>query len=251
MGFRLRALGLHLFWSAVVLTLVLGSLYMGWYRWPGWYLAHALPVVLILAGVDLAVGPMLTFVIARSSKPRRELTRDIATIVAVQLAALSYGTWSLWQGRPVYYAYSEGVLQLVQAYDVNPHEAALAREQNLELAPHWYSVPRWIWAPLPQDPSEHDRIVRSAMAGGYDVISMPQLFKPWEQGLPELHRQLKKIDDLRFFSDAEKKVLKMRMQAAGLATDQWNSMAFLGREQHLLAVFDPQGQSISAILRPD
>jgi hypothetical protein len=77
MRFRLKALGLHLLASAVALTLVLGTLYLGWYRWPGWYLADALQVVTVLAGVDLAVGPVLTFVIARASKPRRDTTRDV------------------------------------------------------------------------------------------------------------------------------------------------------------------------------
>jgi hypothetical protein len=196
MRFRLRASGLHLIASAVVLTLVLGSLYFGWYRWPGWYLADAVRVVAALAGVDLALGPVLTFVVAGSTKPRRELTRDIVIIVVMQLLALSYGAMLLWKGRPLYYAYSEGILQLVQAYDIDAQQTALARKQNPGLAPHWYSLPRWIWAPLPQDPEERDRIIKSAVAGGDDVISMPRYFKPWDQGLPELREQLKKMDQL-------------------------------------------------------
>ena len=38
-------------------------------------------------GVDLGLGPLLTFVIARSSKPRRVLARDVGIIVTVQLCA--------------------------------------------------------------------------------------------------------------------------------------------------------------------
>jgi hypothetical protein len=247
MKFRLRVLGLHLLGSAVVLTLVLGTLYFGWYRWPGWYLADALPVVTVLAGVDLAAGPLLTFVVARPSKPRRVLARDVALIVAVQLCALIYGTVSLWNGRPLYYAFSENVLQLVQAYDINAHELALARQQNAALVPHWYSLPRWIWAPLPQDPNEREKIVTSAIVGGDDVISMPRYFKPWEQGLPDLQRQLKKVDDVAYFSNADKDVLKALMRAAGLATDQLNSMPLTGRGRPLLAVFDPASLRIQAI----
>jgi hypothetical protein len=249
MRFRLKAFGLHLLASAIVLTLVLGTLYLGWYRWPGWYLADVLHVVTVLAGVDLAVGPLLTFVIARSSKPRRDLTRDVAIIVAVQLFALLYGTVSLWNGRPLYYAFSENVLQLVQAYDIDAHELALARQQNAELAPHWYSQPRWIWAPLPLDSHERDRIVASAIVGGDDVISMPRYFKRWEQGLPALRMQLKKVDDLGYFSSADKNALKERMRAAGLATDQLNSMPLTGRGPPLLAVFDPASLKITALFK--
>jgi hypothetical protein len=249
MRFRLKAFGLHLLASAIALTLVLGTLYLGWYRWPGWYLADALNVVLVLAGVDLALGPLLTFVVARASKPRREFKRDVAMIVAVQLFALLYGTISLWNGRPLYYAFSENVLQLVQAYDIDAHELTLARQQNAMLVPHWYSLPRWIWAPLPTDATERDKIVSSAIVGGDDVISMPRYFKSWQQGLPALRGQLKKVDDLGYFSRAQKKVLKERMRAAGLAPDQLNSMPLTGRGRPLLAVFDPVSIKISAIIK--
>src|ERR1700683_2531919 len=189
MKFRFKAFGLHLLGSATVLTLVLGTLYLGWYHWPGWYLAGVSQVVLVLAGVDLCLGPLLTLVIANPRKKRRELARDVAIIVAVQLCALVYGAISLWNGRPLYYAFSENVLQLVQAYDFDAHEVASAREQHLQLAPQWYSLPRWIWAPLPSDADEATRIVGSAIAGGADVVSMPRYFKRWDDGLPELRKQ--------------------------------------------------------------
>jgi hypothetical protein len=249
MKFRVRALGLHLLASAVALTLIFGILYFGWYRWPGWYLADVSQVVLVMAGVDLVVGPLLTFIIAAANKPRRALARDIAVIVAIQLIALVYGTMSIWNGRPLYYAFSENVLQVVQAYDIGPDESARARQQNQELAPHWYCLPRWIWAPLPQDPHERDRIVSSAVSGGDDVISMPRYFKLWEQGLPALRTQLKKVDDVGYFSAADKGQLKEQMRTAGLSTGQLNSIPLTGRGRPLLAVFDPASLKLAAIFK--
>jgi hypothetical protein len=249
MKFRLKAFGLHLLASTLALSSILGTLYLGWYRWPGWHLADVVHVVIVMVGVDVVLGPLLTFTIARSTKPRRVLTRDIAVIVAVQLVALVYGTISLWQGRPLYYAFSENVLQMVQAYDIEAPELALARRQKAEFAPHWYSLPRWIWAPLPQDPDERQKIVSAAISGGDDVISMPRYFKPWEQGLPALRTHLKKVDAVAYFSTGEKKLLKERMRAAGLPTDQLNSMPLTGRGHPLLAVFDPASLRIVAIFK--
>jgi hypothetical protein len=238
MKFRLKAFSLHLLGSATALTLILGTLYFGWYRWPGWYLADVTQVVTVLIGVDLVIGPTMTFVIASNSKANHVLARDIGIIVAVQVCALIYGATSLWNGRPLYYAFSENQLQMVQAYDIDSQESELGRQQNADLAPHWYSVPRWIWAPLPPSPEEAKKIVTGAITGADDVISMPRYFKPWEQGLPSLRGQLKKVDDVNYFSRGEKKRLKERMQAAGLATDQMNTMPFTGRGKPLLAVFD-------------
>lgn len=247
MKFRLKAFGLHLLGSALVLTLTLGTFYLGWYHWPGWYLADVAHVLTVLVGVDLVLGPLLTLIIANAKKPRRELARDIAIIVAVQLSALVYGSSALWAGRPLYYALSEDCLQVVQANDIDPAELALARRQHSQFAPRWYSVPRWVWAPLPQDPDEREKIVSSALQGGFDVIGMPRYFKPWDQGLPALRMQLKNVDDIRYFSPAEKKRLKQRMQAAGFATDRHDGMPLTGRRRPLLAVIDPTSLKITAI----
>src|SRR5215469_13939349 len=122
MKFRLTAFGLHLLGSVSALILVLGSLYLGWYRWPGWYLSSVLHVVGIVVMVDLVLGPTLTLIVANPGKPRRELVRDISMIVTVQLAALIYGTVTLWGGRPLYYTFSVNSLELVQASDIDAAE---------------------------------------------------------------------------------------------------------------------------------
>jgi hypothetical protein len=77
---------------------------------------------------------------------------------------------------------------------------------------------------------------------------MPQYFRPWEQGLPVLRTKLKKVDDVAYFFGSEKKKLKERMRAAGLPTDEANSMPLTGRGHPLLAVFDPASVKIKAII---
>jgi hypothetical protein len=249
MRFRLKLFSLHLLSSATVLSLILGCLYFGWYRWPGWYLTDVSRVVLVMVCVDVVLGPTLTLIIANQKKSRRELTRDVGIIVAVQLCALTYGSVSLWSGRPLYYAFSENVLQLVQAYDIDANEAKLGGEQNPTLAPHWYSLPRWIWAPLPQNAEDAKKIVTSTITGGDDVISMPRYFKRWEEGLPQLRVKLKKPVDVAYFAKSEKQRCKEAMRAAGMPDDQMTTMPLTGRGFPLLAAFDPKSLEVRAVFR--
>ena len=249
MQLRLTAFGLHLLGSATALTLVLGTLYFGWYRWPGWYLSSVLHVVGILVLVDVVLGPTLTLIVANPRKPRRSLARDIAMIVTVQLAALVYGTATLWSGRPLYYTFSVNSLECVQASDIDKSEISLALRQNPSLAPHWYSLPRWVWAPLPDNPDEAMHIVTDATFGsGTDVIDMPRYFKPWEQGLPKLRDQLKQLEDMKYFSKPQKQTLRVRMSERGLPVNERNTMIMWGGSRGLLAVFDPATLLIVAIL---
>jgi hypothetical protein len=253
MRFRLKAFGLHLFASACALMLVLGGLYAGWYYWPGWYLTAAPRILLMVAGVDLMLGPTLTLIIANPKKPRRTLARDIAVIATVQLAALSYGAVTLWGGRPLYYTYSGDRLETVQASDITAEEAAFAQNQNPAFAPHWYSRPRWVWAPLPDNPDDAAKIVSgNVFGGGSDVIDMPRYFKPWQAGLSKLHERLTAVADIKYFTKPEQQLIQARMARLGLSTANKNAlMMWGGTSRRLVAVFDPQSVKVQALIKPD
>jgi hypothetical protein len=249
--FRLGAFGLHLSGSAIALTLVLGSFWLAWYRWPGWYLASALHVGGILVLVDVVLGPTLTLIVAAPAKPRRVLARDIGVIVTVQLAALIYGATTLWLGRPLYYTFSADRLELVQASDLKAVDIAAAQRDNPSLAPYWYSRPRWIWAPLPENQEEAAKIVGGTLLGGADVIQMPKLFRPWQAGLPQLRKQLRNVDQIVYFSRAENARLKSRLAQRGLASDKADAIVMWGGSRRLLVVFDLATLQVQASLAPD
>jgi len=252
--FRLKAFGLHLAASALVLTLVLGALYLGWYRWPGWYLCNALKVAPILLAVDLTLGPLLTLLIANPVKPRRELARDISVIASVQILALVYGAATLWHGRPLYYAFSEDRLQIVQASDLSAAEVARAMRENPSLAPYWYSLPRWVWAPLPAAADQRQAIVVSAISGGADVIEMPRYFQPWAAGAAALRAQLRRYDeqrDVRLRQPKVQALLRQKMLARGVPPDQPVAIMMTGQASPLLAVFDRDTLRLRALLRSD
>jgi hypothetical protein len=254
MRFRLKAFALHLLASAFILGSILAGLYAGWYHWPGWFLTSVLHVTGILLLVDVVVGPTVTLIIANPRKPRRELARDISLIAIVQLVALAYGTSTLWRGRPLYYTYSGDRLETVTASDLGAKEIALAQSTNPTFAPHWNSLPRWVWAPLPDDPKTAEEIVNSSIFGGpgHDVIDMPRYFKPWNSGLPELRRNLEVITSIKQLSKAQQRSVSARMRSRGLSPTERNALVFWGvNSEKLVAVFDPATLTIRAFLKPD
>jgi len=250
MRFRLTAFGLHLAGSAFALGLILGGLYLGWYRWPGWYLLGALRVLGIVLLVDIVIGPTLTLIVANPLKVRRVLARDLAIIVAVQIIALVYGATTLWLGRPLYYTFSVDRLEIVQASDLEREEIERARRENPDFAPHWYSLPRWVWAPLPEDREEASKIVNSAIFGGSDVIDMPRYFRAWSAGLPQLREKLSAVADISQLNKLEKQSFEKRMTALGLAPEEHNAILLWSDVRRVLVVFDRTTLEIRAMLKP-
>lgn len=249
MKFRFKALGWHFGASTAALLLVLGTLYLGWYRWPGWYLSGVLKILPITVGVDAILGPLMTFMIASPNKPRTELARDISVIVGVQVLALAYGAFTLWSGRPLYYAYSGKELSIVQASDINPAQITLGQQTNPELAPYWYSLPQWVYAP---DPATLPDARPAPKAGDdSDPTEIPSDMYAWEKGLPDLKSKLRKVDDWNYFFLKQRNVLKKRMTEQGFALDAVNTMPMTGKGAPLLAIFDTNTMTIKALIRCD
>lgn len=251
MKFRFKAFGLHVTASSCLFLVSLGTLYFGWYRWPGWYLTGATTIVLMMAGIDVVLGPVLTFVIANPAKPRRELARDIAIIATVQLVAMGYGLTTLWQGRPLYYTFSTRFLEMVQASDLSPKEIALGRKLNPDFAPYWYSLPRWVYAPLPDDPKLVEKIIQGTIGGGDDVIQMPRYFRPWKEGVAELRKELRPVAKMTELGLRDKQVAAGRMVELGVTADQPVALPMMGRAKPLVGVVDPATGQVRAILRVD
>jgi hypothetical protein len=252
MRFRLKLFALHFLSSCCVLGLVWGALYLGWYRWPGWYVSGVLGIAAIMAGVDVVLGPLLTLIIANPGKSRRVLARDIGVIAAVQLVALVYGAVTLWHGRPLYYTYSEGWLQMVPAGDISAQEAALGRQLNPRFAPHWYSLPRWIYAPLPKDTKLADQIVESAtLSGGDDVIQMPRFYRPWEEAAADIRNGLRILSEMRELGVYDKERVAQRMKEAGFDPGRPCVLPMYGRVRPLVGVMDPATGELKTLIRVD
>ena len=86
--------------------------------------------------------------------------------------------------------------------------------------------------------------------GGHDVIDMPRYFRPWEDGLPELRRHLKRLDELRGLSAAQKHSLATRLAVRGLDAQRSDAILMWGSGRYLVVVFDPATMMPAAILRP-
>lgn len=197
MNFRLGVFFTHLLASSVVLALVLGGLYLGWYFWPGWYLTEADNIVGLVVLIDLLIGPLATLLVSSPNKARHTLRLDWSVIVVIQIAALLFGSWTLWQGRPMFYTFSLDRIELVTAAQFDEESMTRAREKSARIMPSWSSLPQWVWAPLPENEEEATAIIYSAITEGKDVTSMPEHFRPWADGLPKLREQLQPMSGLR------------------------------------------------------
>jgi hypothetical protein len=137
---RWRAGAIHLALSAVFVGLVLLLTLLFWSPLPYFWVSGACFIVLLLASIDLCLGPVLTTFIFKAGKKRLKL--DLTIIAAVQIAALIYGAHTLYDGRIAYMVFTGESFVMVRAsdMDVNALKNAKAEYQTNPFSFKWVSV---------------------------------------------------------------------------------------------------------------
>lgn len=89
---RTKAVLIHLGLSSALALGVTSLLVFGWYPWPYFMALGGLMLVALIVGVDVVLGPLLTFIVFKPGK--KSLKFDLTVIALVQAAALGYGLWT-------------------------------------------------------------------------------------------------------------------------------------------------------------
>lgn len=171
---RAQAASVHLTASLAVAALAALLVFVVWFPFPYREISGGRGLFELVVAVDLALGPLLTFVVFNRAKPRRELWRDLSVIAVLQLAALGYGLHAVYQSRPVYLVYEVDRFQVVTAADVDPSELGQAQPALRELPWHGIQV---IGARKSRNSEEMLRALDSALAGK-DIAMMPSRWQP-------------------------------------------------------------------------
>lgn len=190
---RLRAATLHLGLSALVAAVAGLLVFALWYPWPFREISGGRELFQLVVGVDVALGPLVTFAIFNRAKPRTELRRDLAVVVLLQLAGLAYGLGTVQQARPVHLVYELDRFRVVHAVDI-PEELASRVPAGLELAP--LGGPTLL--ALRPFTSEQERMDFTMEAlKGVQLSARPELWQPYPAARERVLRSARPVAELK------------------------------------------------------
>jgi hypothetical protein len=172
---RVQAALIHLGVSALVAATIVAVMLLVWYPSPYFAAAGGATLLMLLIGVDVVLGPLLTFIVYDPAK--KSLVYDLAVIAMLQIAALVYGVNVMASARPAYVVYVRGVFDLVPANDVVTEGMAQAQLPEFQSMP--LTGPRLAAARVPVDPDMQFKIATEALAGGPDLTAYPRYYIPY------------------------------------------------------------------------
>jgi len=187
---RYRASLIHLLISAVLVGNVIGVVLWVWYPSPTFEAVGAFSIIRLLIAVDLVLGPLLTLIVFKQGKPG--LKFDLAVIVLTQIAALVYGTYTLYTEKPDYMVFAVDRLEFVSKNFIDQSQIRydeLRTREITELVP--------VFARSPEDPEVFQVYLDSVVVHGMpDLEARPEFWEPWAAGADIIREQMKSLDEL-------------------------------------------------------
>jgi hypothetical protein len=202
---RWKASGLHFLISVTIAAAALALMLLVWYPHPLFVAAGGDELLLLLVGVDVIIGPLITLIIFKPGKKGLEF--DLGVIATLQLAALVYGVGIVYLARPAFIVFVKDRFEVVTAVEMTPENLAEARFPEFRRVP--VTGPVWAFGEFPTETKERIRLVELTLRG-LDLQHFPRYFAPYEARVPEVLQKAQTIERTRL-TDPK----------AGKAVDAW------------------------------
>jgi len=143
---RFKAFAIHFCISALLISVLLTIVVFRWF--PNEFIyAGGITGLKIIVGVDLILGPVLTFLVFDTEKA--SLKFDLAFIFLLQLSCLAGGTWLMYKERPVAQVLADDGIHIFSQADLDIYKIEIETKPNeihpqyllLDLPQDWSQIP--------------------------------------------------------------------------------------------------------------
>lgn len=186
--------------STALLTLTLLTLLV-WYPYPHFQYEGVLNILMLIALVDVVIGPALTFLVVKTDKSMRELRTDLGIIALVQILAFGYGAWIIQSEHPEYLLYSGSEFRIIAASQVD-----IDQIRHDDLVQHFHAGPTLATFVRPDDPKALAELTFAMITEGKTPAEFPQYFEPYQPSARQLAQNTLDLQSLYRNSERQKAI---------------------------------------------
>ena len=240
---KLRAALIHIGISAAIFMVFLYLILVEWYPPPFFTTDGGWNGVVIMVLVDIVLGPTLTFIIFNPRKSRKEILLDLSIVAVIQLGALAWGGYTVYNQRPVAVVEWEGVLKPLTIEPLYAQEKTLADLQQFGTG----SRPV-IRAEPPKTKDEIGTMMDLAFNKDIGETQQFWMFRSFKGSLAEIKKRALDITTvIKSNAEINAELDKFLKQRAGKKVEDFLYLKFAGRYKDAIFVFDVAGTQVGTI----
>ena len=231
---RLRASAIHLAISLSIALLAALVVFGLWFPYPYRELSGGRDLFLLVIAVDVVMGPLITLVIFNRAKSRRHLVMDFSVVGLLQLAALSYGLFTVFIARPVHLVFEFHRMAVVHAVDVDPK---LLSEAPPELQYLPLTGPTLLSLRAFKTADEQMTSTLQA-AQGLAQAAQPGLWQPYSTARADILKEAKPVAQLKSRFPNQAAAIDSAVAKSGFGADKLRYLPLLGRKDAWTVLID-------------
>ena len=188
---RLRVAWMHFLISAFIASFMVATVLPLWYPVAYWNVAGGWNLLSLLLGIDICLGPLVTFVVFDLQKSAVVLKREFVLVAFLQAAALIYGISVAAEARPVALVFSIDRFTLVSANNVRQEELPHATSEFQRLS---WSGPWMLATRLSTDTEVFDAVILATQ--GFDLAQRPKYWEPFSKHQQQAYLRSRPLSEL-------------------------------------------------------
>lgn len=193
---KAKFVAVHLIVSCAIAILMIMIIFLCWYPSPLNKATGVTHIFLMMIGIDLILGPLLTFLVYKEGK--KTLKFDLTVIILIQIVALCYGGYHIAQGRPVWLVYSVDRFELVRNNEI--YSKNIAQAQKKYQYPSWFK-PRYVATEFAKDPRQRNQDMFDGVLGGVDISQRPERYVELSKVTDQIKRRAQGLALLNQYND--------------------------------------------------
>lgn len=230
-----KATGIHFGLSLLIAAVIAFLVFTAWFPYPYRELAGGSELFMLVIAVDLVCGPLLTFVIYSPTKPKREMFTDITLVVAIQLVALCYGIWTVWQVRPLFVVQEADRLSIISRASLALNELD---QLPITLKPNFFGNPV-IVSLRELTFTEREKVIAEIKAKEHDASEHPSFYVTYD-GAKAYANGHSLNDLLRIQPELSKQIDSVKSKSTAKNLEQLRYLYVVGRN-YWLAIINSEG----------
>lgn len=216
-----------------------------WYPYPLFAAVGGQQVLMILLGVDVTLGPLITLTIFNPKKSRRALSFDLTIIALLQITALIYGMSVVFQARPAYVVFNKDSFNLITANMLSDGDIAKAEHPGYRSLP--LTGPLYVYSREPTDIKE----INEALLGelnGKGLSQLPQFYMPYNDHMADASKAAKPVTELKKLNPDRTADIDNSIRASGRAESDVGFLPLRAKYQDQVVLVGKSDGRVLALL---
>jgi len=238
---RLKAFEIHFFLSTLVFLVVLYFIVFLWYPNPHFSTNGGWQGVLILLLV-YSPWPFLTLFIDKPEKSRKAILFDFTFIGTIQISALIWSLFVVYNQRPLAISFWEDRFYPVFMEDLQANSVAPTPEQLKELS---HQNPAIVYVRHPETEDEETGVIMFGFVEGMLEYQLFFLFSPLEKHIDELFTA--SVNNSPAINDDLQSNITRWLEKADMDEKELAFIPFTGRYGNAILILDRKGELLDSI----